>query len=89
MQEIEPGWEQVLSIWWLLIWRGVLGGFAIGFVIGLILNFGTAFGFGAVLGTTGNLLVGVVLGLIWWPFVIRMALRKKYKKFRIALIAQP
>lgn len=87
MHEIEPGWEQVLSIWWLLILRGALGGFAIGFVIGLILNLGTAFGFGAVLGTAGNLAVGVVLGLVWWPFVVRMALRKKYKKFHIALIA--
>ncbi len=89
MQEIEPGWEQVLSIWWLLIRRGALSGFAFGFVIGLLLNFGTAFGFGAVFGTTGNLLVGVVFGLIWWPLVVRMGLRKKYKKFRIALIAQP
>ena len=87
MQEIQPGWQQILSIFWLLIWRGALGGFVISFALGLALNLILALIFKIQFGTIANLLIGLVIGLIWWPFVVRMALRKEYRGFRIALIA--
>lgn len=86
MQDVEPGWEQIISVCWLLIWRGVFGGAAIGFVLGLVVNMALGLGFGVVLGSNVNLAMGVVTSLIWWPFVVRMALEKKYKAFRIVLV---
>jgi hypothetical protein len=86
MQDVEPGWERIFSVCWLLIWRGVLGGAAIGFVLGLIVNMVLGLGFGVVLGSTANLAMGAVTSLIWWPFVVRMALRKSYRAFRIVLV---
>lgn len=86
MQDVEPGWEQIFSVCWLLIWRGVFGGAAIGFVLGLIVNMALGLGFGIVLGSTANLAMGAVTSLVWWPFVVRMALKKKYKAFRIVLV---
>ncbi len=88
MQEIEPGWEQVLRIGWLLVWRGLVGIVVISFVLGLVINLVLGLGFGMVLGQTANLLTGVAVTLIWSPLVLRMALRKKYQGFRIALVAR-
>lgn len=85
MQDVEPGWDQILPVCWLLIWRGVLGGAAIGFVLGLLVNMVLGLGFGVVLGSSANLAMGAVTSLVWWPFVVRMALRKKYKTFQIVL----
>ena len=85
--ELEKTWGRILSIWWLLLWRGLLGGFmvgaAIGFVIGIV---------GSILGypQASRLLVIQVIaapaGLAWGLFVIRMALNKPYRDFRIALL---
>jgi hypothetical protein len=86
MQNVEPDWDQIFAVCWLLIWRGVFGGAAIGFVLGLIVNMVLGLGFGVVLGSTANLAMGAVTSLIWWPFVVRMDLKKKYKAFRIALV---
>ena len=85
MQELELTWQRILSIWWLLIWRAALGGFAIGFAIGLVIGV-IAFVIGHRPGFAFNFGVGLVIGLVWWPFVIRMALQKEYKGFRIALL---
>lgn len=87
MQEIQPGWKEAAAIAWLLIWRGALGGFAIGFVLGLIVNLVAGFAFGKVLGSGLNMAIGLVVALAWWPFVVHMALAKKYQGFRIALVA--
>ena len=76
MQDVETSWEQIISVCWLLIWRGVFGGAAIGFVLGLIVNLVLGLGFGVVLGSNVNLAMGVVTSLIWWPFVVRMALKR-------------
>ena len=86
MQEIEPGWDSVLRIAWLLLWRGALGGFALSFALGLVLNLGLGLGLGIMLSTNVNMAMGVIVALIWWPFAVRMALKKRYAAFRVVLI---
>jgi len=87
MREIQPGWNEILRITWLMIWRAVLGGFALGFVLGLIVNLAAAYGFGAMMGPQVNLAIGLAVALIWWPQVVRMMLKKRFQGFRVALIA--
>ena len=87
MREIEPGWNEILRITWFLIWRAVLGGFVMGFVLGLIVNLSAGFAFGVMMRSEVNLAIGLVVALLWWPMVVRMALKKRFQGFRIALIA--
>ena len=86
MQDVEPGWDKVMRVVWLLTWRGLLGGVAIGFILGLAINMGLGLGFGVMLNANINGAMGLVVMLIWWPFVVRMALKKRYRDFRIVLI---
>jgi hypothetical protein len=86
MSEIEPGWNEALRIAWLLFWRGLAGGMAIGFALGLCINLALAYGFHVVLGSSLNAAMGAIVMLLWWPVVVRMALRKRYRDFRIALV---
>jgi hypothetical protein len=76
---------KVLRIVWLLTWRGLAGGIFIGFLLGLVINIGLGLGLGVVLGTNVNAAMGLVVMLAWWPFVVRMALKKRYSDFRIVL----
>jgi hypothetical protein len=87
LQELEITWERIISVWWLIVWRGVLGAVSIGFVVGFIM--------GAVMGAAGvplqtiqsvSGIVGLFIGLAWGIVVTRMALQKKYKGFRLALV---
>jgi len=89
MQELEATPQRVISVMWLLAWRGVLGGFLAGFVTGIIVALtGAILGYpqGSLTMTSGVL--GGVAGLIWSFFVVRMMLRKNYRDFRIALVAR-
>jgi hypothetical protein len=88
MQDVEPGWDKVLRIVWLLTWRGLVGGVVIGFLLGLAINLVLGLGFGLMLGTNVNAAMGLVVMLAWWPFVVRMALMKRYRDFRIVLMPQ-
>jgi len=87
MREIEAGWNEVIRITWFLIWRAVLGGFVMGFVLGLIVNLAAGYAFGILMRSEVNLAVGLVVALLWWPVVVRMALKKRFQGFRLALIA--
>lgn len=87
MREIQPGWGEILRITWLLIWRAMLGGFAMGFVLGIIVNMVAVYVFGVLINSEVNLAIGLAVALLWWPQVVRMALKKHFKGFRIALIA--
>jgi LytS/YehU family sensor histidine kinase len=77
-----------MSIWWLFVWRGMLGGFVAGAVAGALTGL-----FGAILGYAREDVVfassalGGLAGLIWGIVVVRMMLKKRYRGFRIALIA--
>ncbi len=87
-REIGADWSHALSVWWLLIWRGLVGVilalFAVGIVVGIVqVIIGISHD---SVGTPGGI-AGLFLGLAVGVFVVRMALRKKYNSFRIALIA--
>ena len=89
MQEREITWKRVASVWWLIAWRGLLGGWilavALAFLIG---EAGGRLGFDfptvAAIATTLSWLAG----LAWGFFVVKMALKKKYGDFRLALVAK-
>lgn len=90
VDELRPGFKLVVRIWWLMLWRGVLGAFAISFVAGFALGFVAAITHFAPMDQVklyGQIL-GAVIGVIWSLFVTLMALMKKYKGFRIALIRE-
>jgi hypothetical protein len=85
--ELQPTFERTLSIWWLLAWRGTICGALMGAVLGAFL--GVAWY--ALHWSPQNLqmvtsIAGGLIGLAWGFVVLRMALRKNYSGFRIALI---
>ncbi|MBX9844794.1 MAG: hypothetical protein K2Z80_23595 [Xanthobacteraceae bacterium] len=84
MPELEATWRRVISVWWLLFWRGMLGSILLGAVAGFIVGFGAGIlkiPFDPIY--TGVL--GAIIGLAWILVVVRMALRKHYQDFRIVL----
>jgi hypothetical protein len=87
MQELEITWPRILRIWWLMVWRGLIGGVVLGFIIGFVIGF-----IGAMLGFPEKeiIIFNVILGLLWgfaWAMVVtRMALRKRYADFRLVLV---
>jgi hypothetical protein len=95
MDNLEITWERAIGIWWLIIWRMILGsivlgiifGFVAGFMIGLI---GTALGLPHDSVASFNrfvvILVGSLTNIVWGITVVRMALRKQYTGFRLALV---
>ena len=88
MQELDITWKRVVSIWWLMAWRGVVGSVVIGAICG-----GTAgFILAIVLGSDANAIKpsvgrnqGAAVGCIWGFFVFSMALRKDYRGFQLVL----
>jgi len=86
MQDVEPSWDKVLRIAWLLTWRGLLGGLAIGFLLGYVIDMGLGLALGQVLDRTASAVLKLIVLLVWWPFVVRMALKKRYRDLRIVLI---
>jgi len=87
MQELEPTWQRTLIVWWLIVWRGVAGAALSMAFVGAI--------FGFVAGITGVsmesigfviVILAALVGLLWTVVVVRMALRKQFSKFRIALL---
>ncbi|MGH6767636.1 MAG: hypothetical protein ACRECO_01300 [Xanthobacteraceae bacterium] len=87
MQELEPTWGRALSVWWLITWRSMLGAVVLGAIVGGIFGFIVAMAGGSpqLIGAVSPFL-GMIVGLVWVIAVVRMALRKKYSGFRIALV---
>ena len=86
MQDLEPTWKRALSIWWLITWRGFVGFLVLVLAIALLVDSLAIFiGGKETLSVIGA--IGVwVLSVIWGLVVVRMALRKHYRHFRVALI---
>jgi hypothetical protein len=88
VKELPATWGRVVGVWWLITWRTVLGAMAIYVIIGSIVA--------SVLYYTGEIKIMplvmlpiYIVGWNAWNFVvIRMAVRKGYKKFHIALVAK-
>lgn len=89
-KELEPTLKRTLSVWWLLAWRGTLlgalMGASVGFLIGLVCF---AFSWSPEYLQAVTATLGSVVGLVWGFIVLRMAFRKHYKGFRIALVPAP
>jgi hypothetical protein len=85
--ELEPTFERTLSIWWLLIWRGTICGALMGGMLGVVIG---AVWYALQLSPENMQMVakiaGGLVGLVWGFVVLRMALRKNYSGFRIALV---
>jgi hypothetical protein len=95
VQELEITWSRVIRIAWLLLWRCAVGGAVVGFVSGGVLGFIIGF-IASVTGVPRDMslsiirsvaaIVGGLLGLVWTCVVVRMALRKEFSDFRLALV---
>jgi hypothetical protein len=87
MQELELTMSRLLSVWWLLIWRGLVGGTVAGAVAGAVAGFFFGlFGHLELSGTAGYY-AGLVTGAFWGLLVTQMAFKKKYKGFRLAVVS--
>jgi xanthosine utilization system XapX-like protein len=91
MQELDVTWGRAFRVWWLLLWRSIVGAtllsFVAGFVFGLIYALlAGVFGWPAVGASIGGGVLGVIIGGVWAVLVVRMALNKKYAEFRIVLV---
>ena len=85
--ELEPTLKRTLSVWWLIAWRGTLCGALMGGLLGAVIGMVWL----ALKLSPQNLQIvasstGAVVGLAWGFIVLRMALRKRYNGFRIALV---
>jgi hypothetical protein len=87
MQELDLTWGRSMRVWWLMVWRGAVGGIVFGVIVGAITGFVIAILQGSIQTITAvSATLGYIVGLVWSMFVVRMALAKRYKEFRIALV---
>jgi len=86
--ELEADWKNALSVWWLLFWRGrvifIGGASLVAFVIGSV---GWFFGMSQERIWIFSGVVDIAWSIPAFIWITRSALRKRYKGFRIALIA--
>jgi uncharacterized membrane protein YeaQ/YmgE (transglycosylase-associated protein family) len=88
MQELELTAQRLLSVWWLLIWRGWIGGLIIGAVAGALAGIALAFLGHSEQGSIAGTFAGMAVGPFWGLLITHMALKKNYKNFRIALVSR-
>jgi ABC-type enterobactin transport system permease subunit len=87
MQELEGTWARILSVWWLMLWRSVVGSVLIGFAAGAVLGLiGALANWPADTVDVAAYVLGLVIGVLWGVVVLCMALKKRYEGFRIALV---
>jgi hypothetical protein len=87
MQELEITWARVARIWWLLVWRGLLGGWILAVALAFLITVASdwlGLNFPTLAAITTAL--SSVAGLAWGLLVVKMALKKHYKEFRLALV---
>jgi hypothetical protein len=87
MREIELTMRRLLSVWWLLMWRGFLGAGILGSVASGIAGFAVGVAGHPENGATVGYYAGMAVSPFWGLLVIQMALTKKYHGFRIALLS--
>ena len=90
MQELEPTWQRALSVWWLILWRGIVGSVLLSIaIIALVDALAALIGIESkALNMIGALVVWLG-SIVWGVVVVRMALQKRYRDFRLALIGTP
>ena len=76
-----------MSVWWLMFWRASVGSFLLGVLTGTIWGLMVAVaGGGRDLSALGGSLSGLAVALVWFVFVVRMALKKNYRGFRLEVV---
>jgi hypothetical protein len=87
MQELETNWQRTVSVWWLLAWRTFLGGWIIALVLGFAIGeVGAALGLPFQPVALFATIVAWLAALAWGLVVVRMALKKHFNEFRLALV---
>jgi hypothetical protein len=94
MQDLETTPRRLLSFWWLLFWRGVVGGAIVGSLTVIVTQFIVVLACIALAagGTPQyppeiwNLSLVPLTSFIWQFYVLKAAFAKKYRDFRIVLI---
>ncbi len=82
----ELTYRESLAAMWLLLWRGMVIGGGLGFLVGFVLGLvGSAMGHGQdpALQVLIFVLATSVSIFYVYPLIIRMALRKQFKGFRL------
>jgi hypothetical protein len=90
MQELSVTWERVAAIWRLILWRWVAGCVVLSLTIGLTAIFiQVQTGTWDPLTSPGQIatLVAVLVNVLWSLVVVRLAMRKWYRHFRLVLVA--
>jgi hypothetical protein len=87
MQEVELTAHRLLSVWWLVVWRGTLGGILVGVMTGGLAGFAVGLGGYPELGAIAGGFAGIALMPFWRLLIVHMGLKKKYRGFRIALVS--
>ena len=90
MQELEPTWQRALSVWWFILWRGIVGSVLLSIaIIALVDALAALIGIESkALNMIGALVVWLG-SIVWGVVVVRMALQKRYRDFRLTLIGTP
>ena len=87
MEQLPVTLPRILSVWWLIIWRGLLGAIILGVLIGFVVGF-----IWAIAGLPPGPLkpvttaIGLIVGISMHIVATGMALRKTYQGFRIILV---
>jgi hypothetical protein len=89
MQKVEMTPERVMRVWWLLAWRGLLGGWLLAVTLAFLLGtVGDRLGLDFPTTAAIVTVISWLAGLTWGFFVVKMALKKNYQDFRLALVAK-
>jgi hypothetical protein len=87
MQPIDMTWGRLCRIYWLFLWRHTVGGVLLVILAGaeiLIFRHSLVPNRHAVL--ILDAVICPLVNVVWAFFVIRMALRKQYRGFRLIMI---
>ena len=88
MQEVELTAQRLLSVWWLIMWRGLVDGVIIGGIAGGIAGFAVGILGYSELGAVVGGYAGLAIAPFWGLFIVLMALKKNYRGFRVALVSR-
>ena len=92
MNEAELTWNRSMRVWWLIVWRFMVGGAVLGAIVGVVLDLVIA-QFQIPVGNVGSRIItgifGLFISVVWSAYVVRMALKKHYSDFRFVLAPNP
>ena len=85
--ELEPNWQRVAAVAWLIVWRSLVGsilvGFAVGYLAGFIMGFA---GYDELEIRAIATILSSIAGFVVLALVVPMALKKRYADFRLAMV---